>query len=459
MANLKKNSSWLQPAFGDEPTKKLPRRKQNISLEGTSNRLQVSRSYDIIPKKKNTNSLSALFQACEPKNSSELVISRQKRQEISGWLQCRVKRGRPAALILSGPSGCGKSTAIKVLAKENGFSITEWITPMDQVVDEYNNIMRQGDRFEEFLIRATRYTSILSSYSSRLLLVKDFPNVYFRDKESFFSLLEKYFEMGKEPIVFICGDTTNSKMLQTLFPNNIRERFGIDSINLNAVTQAAMKNALKRIATVLNSTAGYMLHVSQQQVDEVLSNHLGDIRNVVLNLIFISLKVPGEQEGKCNSREENLGLLHGIGRIINPKRIQTENGWRFAHNPDDIAAYFESQATIFLNFLQENYLNTLKGIQEANDCADILSVADVLNAEWRDPNLTKLTLSLCVRGMMVINETPVSGWNPVRKPRNEQTEMRRCLATAETRWYETLIKSKSKGVMESSAIDIDGIIE
>lgn len=383
----------------------------------------------------------------------------KKSKEIANWLQCRARRGKPAALVLSGPSGCGKTTAIKVLAKEIGFSITEWITPMDQIVDEYNNIMKQGDRFEEFLIRATRYSSILSSYSIRLLLVKDFPNVYFRDKESFFSLLELYFEMGKEPIIFICGDTANSKTYQTLFPNNIRERFGIDTINVNAATQAAMKNALKRVANILNSTAGYMLHVSQQKVDEILSNYLGDIRNSILNLIFISLKVPGEQEGKCNSREESLGLLHGIGRIINPKRVQTENGWRFVHDPDNIAAYFESQATVFLNFLQQNYLNTLEGIKEVKDCAQILSLADVLNTEWRDPNLTKVALSLCVRGVMVNNEKPVSGWNPVRKPRTEQAEVRRCLATAEVRWYETLIKSKSKGVMESSAIDIDGIIE
>lgn len=49
--------------------------------------------------------------------------------------------------------------------------------------------MKQGEKFEEFLIRATRYNSILNNCSSRLLLVKDFPNVFYDDKESFFSLL------------------------------------------------------------------------------------------------------------------------------------------------------------------------------------------------------------------------------------------------------------------------------
>lgn len=60
--------------------------------------------------------------------------------------------------------------------------------------------------------------------------------------------------------------------------------------SINSVTQAAMKTALKRTADILNSIAGHMLHVSQHKVDEILSNSVGDIRNAVLNLIFISLK-------------------------------------------------------------------------------------------------------------------------------------------------------------------------
>lgn len=51
-----------------------------------------------------------------------------------------------------------------------------------------------------------------------------------------------------------------------------------------------MKNALKRTANILNSITGHMLHVSQHKVDEILSNNVGDIRNALLNLIFISLK-------------------------------------------------------------------------------------------------------------------------------------------------------------------------
>ncbi|XP_076183227.1 rad17 checkpoint clamp loader component isoform X2 [Ptiloglossa arizonensis] len=434
MAHSKKNSSWLMPSFDSKPVSKSSTVKR-AKLQGIGSSISsISDVYDIVPKRKSTSSLSALLKACEPQKPSELVVSRQKQQDILAWLQLKVKKGRPCALILSGASGCGKTAAIRLLAKENDFDVTEWITPIDQVMDENNWVMRQGDRFEDFLIRATRYSSVLSNYSRRLLLVKDFPNVYLEDTDSFFSLLEKYFEIGKESIVFICTETGNSKLLQMLFPSNLREKFSMDLIKINPATPSAMRNALKRIGDTLNSIAGHMIHVSQHKIDEVLSNSIGDIRNAILNLIFISLRVPEEQlENKCSIREEGLGLLHGVGRVINPKRIQNGSSWKFVHDPDEIAAYFQSQATVFLKFIQENYLTTMRGIEEVNACTDILSLADVLNSEWRDTNLTKVTLSFCTRGLMVMNEKPVSGWNPVKKPQSDRIDVQRCLTAAEVR--------------------------
>jgi len=50
--------------------------------------------------------------------------------------------------------------------------------------------MRQGDRFEDHMIRATRYHTVLGDCFKQLLLVKDLPNVYQEDCKSFFALLE-----------------------------------------------------------------------------------------------------------------------------------------------------------------------------------------------------------------------------------------------------------------------------
>lgn len=53
------------------------------------------------------------------------------------------------------------------------------------------------------------------------------------------------------------------------------------------------------------------------------------------------------------------------------------------HDPEEIAAFFQSQSVVFVQFLQENYLNTIRTIEEATVASDILSLADVLNSEWR----------------------------------------------------------------------------
>lgn len=108
----------------------------------------------------------------------------------------------------------------------------------------------------------------------------------------------------------------------------------------------AMKKVMTRVCGVLNSIAGDMLHVSQKQIDETLSNDIGDVRSATLNLIFLSLKgtflvhfilikpdkpelvhvvflrllVPEQRsKNECGMREETLSLLHGVGRVLYPK--------------------------------------------------------------------------------------------------------------------------------------------
>ncbi|XP_020295956.1 cell cycle checkpoint protein RAD17 isoform X2 [Pseudomyrmex gracilis] len=426
MAQLKRKSSWCVPSFDCEPASKTLVKRTS---KGNENLFDKSFTQDSFKKVRHETSLSKLLEACEPQKSSELAISKQKQKEITDWFQCGALRGQPSMLILSGPSGCGKTAAIKLLAKENGFDVIEWITPIDPAEDENKHIMRQGDRFEDHLIRATRYHTVLGSCSKQLLLVKDLPNVYQEDHKAFFALLENYFQIGKQPVIFVCTETGNSRLMQTLFAPAIREKFGIRDISVNAATQTSIKNVLKRVSNILNTVASDMLHVSQHHIDEILSNSIGDVRSAVLNLIFISLKVPGRHlKSDCGLRGETLGLLRGIGRVTNPK--------------SKIRFYLQIASNFHNLFLQENYLNTIRTLEEASVASDILSLAEVFNSEWRDRNLGKVALSYCIRGLMLANEKPVTAWNPVRKPRDTQN-IRRCLITAEKQWYESIIKPSS----------------
>ncbi|XP_043465311.1 cell cycle checkpoint protein RAD17 [Leptopilina heterotoma] len=465
-----KKSTWNLPSFDCPPSKTPAKLKRNASMPIKSPdsppKRSLTRKYseEFLIKKENISSLALLMKACYPNSSSDLAISRQKQQEISSWIESKTSRGKSCILIISGPSGCGKTAAIRVIAKEYNFDITEWITPLDQLMDENNRVMRQGDKFEEFLIRATRYNSVLSNNSRRLLLIKELPNVFLDDKEGFHAVLERYTEYGREPLVFINTETGNSRIMQTVFGANVREKFGIDLINIYATTQVAMKKTLERISKILNGKASHFLNVTQEKINETLANNIGDVRSAVLNLVFASLKVPDSvTKSTCEVREETLTLLHGIGRVINPKRINEGNSTKFFHNPDDIAAFFQSQAANFVHFLHENYLNTMRDIERAELSSDILSAADVLTSEWRDLNLNKVSLSFCVRGLMVANNNPVCGWNPVKKPQNAFLKTDRNLASAEISWYKSLIdqnlKKSNEGEMENAVVDEETIIE
>ncbi|XP_012523873.2 cell cycle checkpoint protein RAD17 [Monomorium pharaonis] len=443
MVESKRSNTWCVPSFDCESVNKPSMKRSAEPNDGTLLDRSFTQS-NFKRRKRNETSLSKLLLACEPQSLSELAVSKKKQNEISNWLQDRVLEGQPSMLILSGPSGCGKTVAVKLLAKENGFNVIEWITPIDPAEDENKYVMRQGDRFEDYLIRATRYHSVLGDCSKQLLLIKDLPNVYHEDCNSFLTLLEKYFQLGREPVIFVYTDTSNWK-LKTLFPPHIIEEFCIDHINVFAATHAAMKTVLNRVSKTLNAISGDMLRVSQRHIEEILSNSIGDVRSAVLNLIFVSLRVPeGCLKSECGIREETLSLPHGVGRVINPKKVPHGDSFKFVHDPEEIAAFFQSLSVTFVQFLQENYLKTIRTIEEATVASDILSLSDVLNSDWSDrKDLSKVALSYCIRGLMVANEKPVSNWNPTKKPPDNHTNIRRCLVTAETRYYESIIKKST----------------
>uniref|UniRef100_A0A0C9PYN5 RAD17_0 protein n=1 Tax=Fopius arisanus TaxID=64838 RepID=A0A0C9PYN5_9HYME len=302
-------------------------------------------------KSRKTKDLSGILEACRPTKAAELSVSKQKQNEIVEWLTSEATTGRSRILLLSGTSGSGKTIALKVLAEEYDFNVIEWISPIDSAYSNDIKYLNQNDKFVEFLVRVTRYNSVFGRSRKRLLLVKDIPNIYFMDTNGFHEVLRQYMKLGRQPLVFVCADSESSRMMYSLFPPEIVEELEIDRINIPSTTPTAMKNMLKRISKILNAKFGDLIDVTQSVIDEVLSNSIGDVRSTILNTIFASLKVSNDgSKNDCGSREESLGLLHGIGRVINPKRIVDGNKWKFTHDPDDIAAYFRSQSRIFFQF-------------------------------------------------------------------------------------------------------------
>lgn len=83
----------------------------------------------------------------KPETQHELAVHKKKIEEVETWLKAEVLERQPkqggSILLITGPPGCGKTTTIKILAKEHGIQVQEWINP---VLPEF-----QKDDFKEIL--------------------------------------------------------------------------------------------------------------------------------------------------------------------------------------------------------------------------------------------------------------------------------------------------------------------
>lgn len=137
-----------------------------------------------------------------PRTKMDLAIHAKKVAEVEDWFRAikdkRIKRAAPIVLV-TGPSGSGKSATIKIIAQEFGYTISEWVTPMDlehprhdrnSDPDKLTFSESQIDKFSQFLFQSSRYRSVFDTATKRLVLVEDFPNIFIKDPSIFEEVLE-----------------------------------------------------------------------------------------------------------------------------------------------------------------------------------------------------------------------------------------------------------------------------
>lgn len=117
-------------------------------------------------------------------------------------------------------------------------------------------------------------------------------------------------------------------------------------------------------------------------------------------------------------KDNAIGLLHGVGRVLYPKRIQNGDDFKFEHEPESIFNEFITQPTTFVNFLHENYLRYFANFNNVAQAAEILSTCDLLLSDWKDDDLiAHYGLYIAISGLMIANEKSEAKWNPVKGPR------------------------------------------
>lgn len=411
----------------------------------------------------------------QPQQVADLVIHPKKLDELKNWFKLSCAKVPNKILLIEGPTGAGKTTTLKLIAKESGYDVSEWINSTDMERDLFyeNSENFQSDfisyesqvaKFSDFLLRTSRFQSIFSD-NKRLLLVKDFPNTFLKKTEEFWSILRKYVSDGLSPLVFIVTET-NSKSLNiafNLFPDKLRSELIIDTITFNPVSATMMKRGIKRIVQMVESNSKYKPYFKRptdEVIDSLIEQCQGDIRNAVLNLNFASqqsdfkFQVPkavkpkkGEKKKKTMKRNDDGGLgknevlsmMHGLGRVFHPKlEINTvTKRSELTHKPEDITEAFSSQPSNFIKMVHSNYIKNFTDIHDVSEAASIFSLSDCFESEYRDDRLNNLNLNLIIRSAMVLNRNPAGGFRSVSAHANKkwkkQDETNRELFNAESK--------------------------
>ncbi|XP_030376222.1 cell cycle checkpoint protein RAD17 [Scaptodrosophila lebanonensis] len=382
-----------------------------------------------------------------PVTSEDLAVHAKKVAEVRDWFRhCEAVRKKcPAQLcLLTGPAGAGKTATVRILAEEAGYDLREWVNPVDcEVIDALgdqprgNYVGSQLEAFKSFLLRASRYKSLLVQPRKRLLLVEDFPNVLLTDAAVLFEdIINEYVSYGKSPLVFIVADAKSRglNISYKLFTDQLKSKFRIEHISFNAIASSIMQKSMKRVCTLMRQQHASTYKVpSQSVVDSIVVCAQGDIRNALINLHFASLKgapnMPTMQleakpmksrKRKAQStlksigRDESITMMHALGRIFNPKLTEEKH---LQHSPEEIAEAFSTEPRNLINFIHSNYLQHFSDIGHVVSALNDIGIADLMITEYRDDAVGKLGINIAVRSCMVSNAIPVSGWMPVRGPK------------------------------------------
>lgn len=124
---------------------------------------------------------------------------------------------------------------------------------------------------------------------------------------------------------------------------------------------------------------------------------------------------------KSLGTDENVTVLHALGRVFNPKYQDSDSVHKtFTHCPNNISSLLATQPTISLNLIHHNYLGHFQCLEETCAAIDCLSCSDVILNEWRSDSSAEIGTNLAVRGIMATNDHPVTGrWMPIKSAKNQ----------------------------------------
>lgn len=375
-----------------------------------------------------------------PQTVGDLCVHPKKIKEIEEWLKFALHltnhKKNTQFLLLTGPTGCGKTATTLTVCKSMNVKVVEWINPVD-IDFEFVHGSTQTSRFLDFFSQS-KYSSLFdSSDSKKILLVKEFPNIFLKRIGEFFDILEECYYKATYPVIFICSDTSSKDLnfQRILFPEEVQMKYSIANINFNACAPTLLKKAIERAQDVLKRDPNTFKVPSPAIREAVITSSGGDIRLAIHQFYMASLRESADlhiitdnkkSHKKClgnkftiknMGKDEKLGLFHGLGRVLNPKRQVDGSSWRINCDIEKLIDEFNAQPNNFSSFLFENYLKYFGNLLDAGHAADVLSFTSLLLGNWENSDCMKIGLWIEVLGLMIFNQHRESRWTQISAPK------------------------------------------
>lgn len=412
-----------------------------------------------------------------PSTQTELAVHKKKVEEVVFHLNAILSgKCRTPVVLLTGPCGAGKTATVRVLAKEMGLDLQEWINPVqhDAVsMEDYRHEVSlfgsvasksQSQMFRDFLLRANKYACVTADQQlkRKAILVEDFPNAFLRDPGVFKDIVRSYCQKARQcPLVFIVSDSQGSESCERkLFPRDFQMELNMVVVSFNPITVTNISKILTKIASV-EAKKNSKLGVNKETITELAERNAGDIRAAINALQFMNGKGRPQSKAKATLRtkkltkqaskstkaarsgakadigdkDSSLFLFRALGKVLYCKREEEVSPPflpdHLSHMqrplpleiPEEVVHRSHMSSELFTAFLHQNYLHFYYNVEDLVLATEYLSDADYVSNDWVSRGtLSEYSCSVATRGLMLSNgihggEKPSSGgWKPLHKP-------------------------------------------